>query len=119
LLVVDDEEVITSLLKAVLTQLGYQVTATNDSQKALALIADTPSAFDLLITDMTMPHLTGLELTTKVLAIRPDLPIILCTGFSELVNKEQARTIGIRAYLMKPVSVYELAIAVRKALDEK
>jgi PAS domain S-box-containing protein len=119
LLVVDDEEVITSLLKAVLTQLGYQVTATNDSQKALALIADTPSAFDLLITDMTMPHLTGLELTTKALAIRPDLPIILCTGFSELVNKEQARTIGIRAYLMKPVSVYELAIAVRKALDEK
>ncbi len=119
LLVVDDEEVITSMLKAVLTHLGYQVTVVNDSQEALNLIALAPMAFDLLITDMTMPHLTGLELTTKTLAIRSNLPIILCTGFSELINKEQAHALGIRAYLMKPVSVYELAIAVRKALDEK
>ena len=106
-------------LKAVLTHLGYQVTVVNDSQEALNLIALAPMAFDLLITDMTMPHLTGLELTTKTLAIRSNLPIILCTGFSELINKEQAHALGIRAYLMKPVSVYELAIAVRKALDEK
>jgi CheY-like chemotaxis protein len=67
---------------------------------------------------MTMPHLTGLELTTKALTIRPDLPI-LCTGFSELINKEQARALGIRAYLMKPVSVHELALAVRNVLDTK
>jgi PAS domain S-box-containing protein len=119
LLVVDDEEVITTMLKAVLTHLGYQITVTNNSQEALALITDSPAAFDLLITDMTMPQLTGLELTAKALAIRSDLPIILCTGFSELINKEQARAMGIRAYLMKPVSVNELAIAVRKALDEK
>ena len=119
LLVVDDETVITTMLEAILTNLGYQVTAVNNSEEALALIAHAPSTFDLLITDMTMPHLTGLELTTKVLAIRSDLPIILCTGFSELINKEQARALGIRAYLMKPVSVHELALAVRKALDTK
>jgi len=119
LLVVDDEGVITTMLEVILTHLGYQVTVANNSQEALARIAQDPSAFDLLITDMTMPHLTGLELTTKALAIRSDLPIILCTGFSELINKEQARALGIRAYLMKPVSVYELALAVRKALDER
>ncbi len=119
LLVVDDETVITTMLEAILTSLGYQVTVVNDSEEALARITHDPSSFDLLITDMTMPHLTGLELTTKALAIRPDLPIILCTGFSELINKEQARALGIRAYLMKPVSVHELALAVRAALDTK
>jgi PAS domain S-box-containing protein len=119
LLVVDDENMITTMLEAILANLGYQVTVVNNSEKALALIADSPTTFDLLITDMTMPHLTGLELTARVLAIRPELPIILCTGFSELINKEQARALGIRAYLMKPVSVHELALAVRKALDTK
>ncbi len=119
LLVVDDEAVITTMLEAILTSLGYQVTIINDSEEAMARIALAPSAFDLLITDMTMPHLTGLELTTKALAIRPDLPIILCTGFSELINKEQALALGIRAYLMKPISIHQLALAVRKGLDEK
>jgi PAS domain S-box-containing protein len=119
LLVVDDEPVITTMLEAILSSLGYQVATFNDSKEALARITQTPSSFDLLITDMTMPHLTGLELTTKALTIRPDLPIILCTGFSELINKEQARALGIRAYLMKPVSVHELALAVRNVLDTK
>jgi CheY-like chemotaxis protein len=119
LLVVDDESIITTMLETILHSLGYHVTVVNDSEEALARIAETPSAFDLLITDMTMPHLTGIELTTKALAIRSDLPIILCTGFSELINKEQARALGIRAYLMKPVSIHDLALAVRTALDEK
>ena len=119
LLVVDDEAVITSMLEAILQSLGYQVTVVNDSEEVLARITQTPAAFDLLITDMTMPHLTGTELTARVLAIRPDLPVILCTGFSDLINKEQARALGIRAYLMKPVSVHELATAVRTALDKR
>jgi len=119
LLVVDDETVITTMLEIILQGLGYQVTSSGKGLEALALINQDPMAFDLLITDMTMPHLTGLELATKALAIRSDLPIIFCTGFSEQINKEQARALGIRAYLMKPVSVYELAMAVRKALDEK
>ncbi len=116
LLVVDDEAMITSMLRVILQNLGYQVTISDSSLEALALVEHDPTAFDLLITDMTMPGLTGFELAQKILAIRPDLPIILCTGFSELINKEQAQAMGIRAYLMKPVSVRELAQAVRKAL---
>jgi len=119
LLVVDDEEAITTMLKALLTYLGYQTIVINNSLEALALLTNTPLVFDLLITDMTMPHLTGLELTAKVLAIRPDIPIILCTGFSELINKEQALALGIQSYLTKPVSIHELAITVREALDAR
>ncbi len=116
-LVVDDEEMISIMLQLILQSLGYQVTFSCNSLEALALIAQDPQAFDLLITDMTMPNLTGFELAQKALAIRPDLPIILCTGFSELLNKEQAQALGIRTYLMKPVSVRELGLAVRNTLD--
>ena len=119
LLLVDDENVITTMLKAILANLGYQITIANNSQEALDLITHTPSAFDLLITDMTMPHLTGVELAAKALVIRSDLPVILCTGFSDLINKEQAHALGIRAYLMKPISIHQLATTVRKVLDEK
>jgi CheY-like chemotaxis protein len=119
LLVVDDEATITAIFEDILTTLGYQVTVINNSKEALALISEAPASFDLLITDMTMPHMTGLELTTKIQAVRSDLPIILCTGFSELIKREQAHALGIRAYLMKPISLRELALAVRKALDTK
>ena len=119
LLVVDDEEQITEMLQLILQNLGYRVTACGSSPEALALLEHDPQAFDLMITDMTMPGLTGYELAQKALAIRPGLPIILCTGFSELINKEQAKAMGIRAYLMKPVSVREMAQTVRTALDEK
>ncbi|MFA6498710.1 MAG: GAF domain-containing protein [Desulfurivibrionaceae bacterium] len=119
LLVVDDEEMITDMLRIILQNLGYQVTVSNISPEALTLMKQDPAAFDLLITDMTMPSLTGYELAQKALALRPDLPIILCTGFSELINKEQAQAMGIRIYLMKPVSVRELAQAVRTALDKR
>jgi two-component system, cell cycle sensor histidine kinase and response regulator CckA len=89
----------------------------NNSLEALALIEQNPNLFDLLITDMTMSHLAGPELAQKTLSICPELPVILCTGFSELINKEQAHAIGIRAYLMKPVSERELAISVRQVLS--
>jgi len=119
LLVVDDEGQITAMLQDILQNLGYRVTVSGSSLEALSLIEDNPKAFDLMITDMTMPGLTGLELTQKVLIIRPDLPVILCTGFSELINKEQAQAMGIRTYLMKPVSVRDLAQAVRNALKPR
>ncbi len=119
LLVVDDEEMISMMLQLILQSLGYQVTVSSDSLEALALITQNPMAFYLLITDMTMPRLTGFELAQKALRLRPDLPIILCTGFSELINKEQAQALGIRAYLLKPVSVRELGQAVRNVLDAK
>ncbi|MDD3814170.1 MAG: PAS domain S-box protein [Desulfocapsaceae bacterium] len=118
-LVVDDEEIISTLLQEILQSLGYQVTLSCNSLVALALIEQDPMAFDLLITDMTMPHLTGFELAQKALAIRADLPVILCSGFSELINKEQAQALGIRAYLTKPVSLQELGQTVRKVLDAK
>jgi PAS domain S-box-containing protein len=118
-LVVDDEEAITDMLRRILTHLGYKTTVINNSLVALSLIEQEPMAFDLLITDMTMPHLTGFELAQKALAIRADLPVILCTGFSELINKEQAQALGIRAYLMKPVSIQNLGQTVRTVLDVK
>ncbi len=118
-LVVDDEETITAMLKSILSHLGYEVIVTNSSEEALQLLSTSQAAFDLLITDMTMPNLTGLELIAKALDIHPDLPVILCTGYSELVSEEQARALGIHHYLMKPLSVYELTMMVRKALDEK
>jgi len=119
LLVVDDEEVLTTMLQLILQGLGYQVRSSCNSLEALALIEQDPMAVDLLITDMTMPHLTGFELAHKALALRADLPIILCTGFSELINKEKAQALGIQNYLMKPVSIRDLGQAVRKALDAK
>jgi signal transduction histidine kinase/CheY-like chemotaxis protein len=117
LLVVDDEEMISTMLQMILQSLGYQVTLSGDSLEALALVEQDPMAFDLLITDLTMPHLTGFELTRKTLALRADLPIILCTGFYELLDKEQIQAMGIRAYLMKPVTVLELGQTVRTVLD--
>lgn len=119
ILVVDDEEIITSMLESILTGLGYHVSLSNSSPEALTLLEDKSTLIDVLITDMTMPHLTGLELARKAMALRPDLPVILCTGFSELINKEQARSIGIRAFLMKPVSVREMAITVRQVLTDE
>jgi two-component system, cell cycle sensor histidine kinase and response regulator CckA len=119
LLVVDDEEIIATMLQLILQSLGYRITLSCNSLTALALIDQNPMEYDLLITDMTMPHLTGFELAQKARVIRADLPVILCTGFSELINKEQAQALGIQAYLMKPVSVQDLGIAVRKVLDRK
>ena len=116
LLVVDDEETITHMLHAVLAELGYQVKVTNRSDVALQLFREHPNDFDLLITDMTMPHLTGLDLIEHVFAIRPDMPVILCTGFSELINREKATALGIHSFLMKPIAIDKLLQAIRKTL---
>jgi CheY-like chemotaxis protein len=118
-LVVDDDEAIAIMLKALLERLGYRVTALTESMKALAMIEQDPAGFDLLITDMTMPTLTGYELSRKVLAARPGMPIILCTGYSELIDKEQAYSLGIRAFIMKPLSVRELSLTIRQVLNHK
>nr|MBF0221796.1 PAS domain-containing protein [Desulfobulbaceae bacterium] len=117
ILVVDDEEQIVNLEKETLKGLGYQVSAITSCEKTLELFSSAPKAFDLIITDMTMPTMTGLELSSKILAIRPDIPIILCTGFSNLIDEQKASNAGIRKLLVKPVSREELAHAVRKTLD--
>ena len=119
ILVVDDEEAVTTLLQMILEKCGYVVRTVNSSPEALTIFQENPAAFDLLITDMTMPGLTGIDLAKQVLAIRPGIPIILSTGFSELTSKAKATEAGIRAFLMKPVTSRGLAYCVRKALDEK
>jgi phosphate/phosphite/phosphonate ABC transporter binding protein len=116
LLVVDDEETLVQLEQHLLESLGYQVTAATTSMEAWQLFKAHPDAFDLIITDMTMPQMSGLELAGKILEVRKDMPVILCTGYSELINEEKVKAMGICEYLMKPVSKNDLATAIRMAL---
>jgi CheY-like chemotaxis protein len=101
-----------------LMQLGYKVTVATDSLVAWELFVQQPDAFDLVITDMAMPNMTGIELAKKILEQRPEIPVILCTGFSEMINEEKAKSLGIKAYLMKPVLKSKLAASVRQAFGE-
>ena len=116
-LLVDDETMLVDMGRQVLTRLGYQVTACTNSVEALQHFQNDPAAFDLVITDMTMPHLTGKELATALLKIKPALPIILCTGFSETITEETAKRIGIKAFILKPIVMSDLAETMRKVLD--
>ena len=119
ILFVDDEEALVRLGKELLTQFGYTVEVRTSSVQALELFRDNPHRFDLVITDQTMPTLTGEALTRELLRIRPGLPIILCTGFSHTMSAEKAQNLGIRAYLMKPLAIRDLASIVRHVLDEQ
>jgi two-component system, cell cycle sensor histidine kinase and response regulator CckA len=101
-----------------LGRLGYQVSSRTDSQEALELFRAAPEAFDLVITDQTMPRMSGAELARRMLVLRPDLPIIICSGYSETFSPETARELGIRKFLMKPVLLGEIATTIRKVLDD-
>jgi len=101
-----------------LESLGYKVEVRTSPIEALEAFKAQPDKFDLVITDMTMPNMTGDELAKELMSIRPDIPIILCTGFSERINKEKAKEMGIQKLIMKPIVQRELAEAVRKALDQ-
>jgi PAS domain S-box-containing protein len=116
ILVVDDEDLVATMIARGLERLGYEVACTTDSEDALEAFAEDPNAFDLVITDQTMPSISGLDLSKRLLAIRPDLPIILCTGFSESVNETVARAAGIAVYLTKPVRPGDLAAEVARVL---
>jgi PAS domain S-box-containing protein len=119
ILVVDDEESIVYMTKRRLELLGYQVTAKTSSIEALELFRSQPDQFDLVITDQTMPGLTGEQLAKELLSIKPGFPIILCTGYSSKIDAEKADFIGIRDFIMKPVERSELANTVRRILDTK
>jgi CheY-like chemotaxis protein len=119
ILVVDDEEAIVALVKMTLERQGYQVTPFTDSEEALRIFSADPQSFDLVITDQTMPHLPGTELAKALLAIRADLPIILCSGYSSRVSEADVATFGVSRYLMKPVEKAILACAVREVLDQQ
>lgn len=104
--------------RQLLERLGYQVETKMSSVEALALFRFKPDQFDLIIADMTMPHITGNKLAKEILSIRPDMAIIFCTGFSEKIDEDKARDWGIRALAMKPIDKRGLAQTVRKVLDE-
>jgi CheY-like chemotaxis protein len=116
ILFVDDEELLMEWGEAALERLGYSVTALTNSTRAHDLFFSDPSAFDLVILDQTMPGLTGLQLSRKLLAIRENIPIILCTGHSESVTPEKAREAGIKEFLMKPLGKQRLAEVIRRVL---
>lgn len=116
ILFVDDEIAVVRMASLMLESLGYEAVVTSQSTKALDIFRADPGRFDLMITDQVMPEMTGIELAIEVLRLRPDMPIILCTGFSEKVSKDDALNRGIRVYLPKPVERCEMADAIRRAL---
>lgn len=117
ILLVDDEDIILSSLQRALQKAGYRVVAVKDSVEAFKLFSKAPDAFDLVITDLTMPKMTGLELGKKLMQMRPAVPVILCTGFSDIVSQEEINTMGFKVLLQKPSGTEELKEAVRVALD--
>lgn len=119
ILLVDDEKSVVEVERRILTKLGYQITPMQSSREAFEFFSRDPARFDLMITDMSMPEMTGAELSTRILAIRPDLPIVLCTGFNEEIDEKRAKEMGIRKFILKPPSHGLLARTIREALDEQ
>jgi PAS domain S-box-containing protein len=117
ILVIDDDGTLLGMTRATLERQGYRVTAMRDPEEALRAFSATPQAWDLVLTDRTMPRMNGEEVARAILRVRPEMPVIICTGFSDTVTEEKARSIGIRAFLMKPIVGRELTATVRDVLD--
>jgi len=118
ILFVDDEEMLANIGSQILSEYGYNVTTSTNSQEALELFKEKPDQFDLVITDQTMPGISGKELIVELLKVRPDLPIILCTGYSNKVNDEIAMQLGVKAFCMKPLDMSDLIQTTRRVLDK-
>jgi len=118
ILFVDDEIAMVNAIQAMLESLGYKVTARTSSIECLEAFRAQPDRFDLIITDMTMPNMTGVDLAKEIIKIKPDIPIILCTGFSEAIDENKAKAMGIRKYIMKPIVMREMAKIIREALGD-
>jgi CheY-like chemotaxis protein len=118
ILFVDDEISIVKMVKRMFERLGYKVETATTPQDALERFSSNPDHFDLVITDMTMPQMTGVKLSEKLMAIREDIPIIICTGHSALVDEERAKDLGLAAYVMKPIDMLETAQTIRKVLEK-
>jgi CheY-like chemotaxis protein len=119
ILVIDDEESIVQIAKQALERLEYEVEVRTDPEDAIALFRASPERFDLVITDTTMPKMTGDRVARELMKIRKDVRIVICTGFSDRVDEEKAREMGVHAYMMKPFDLSTLAHTVRKVLDGK
>jgi CheY-like chemotaxis protein len=118
ILYVDDEPFQADMLKHMLGLLGYHVETCNSGAQAMALFEKDPQAFDLVITDMIMPKMTGDDLAARMLHLRPELPIILATGYSANISEAKAKAIGISAFALKPLVMQELAGLIRQVLDK-
>ncbi len=115
-LVIDDETILVELVASKLKRLGYNVTATTDPQEALRLLVESPQKFDVVVTDMMMPKMSGIELAQKISTSWPALPVVICTGWGELISNEQIKKAGIRAIVRKPAARDEIAQAIRMVL---
>lgn len=118
-LLIDDEEDVLEMMHSMIEKLGYQVISRNNSIEALDTFRNHPRQFDLIITDQTMPEMTGLELVEQLIQIRPDIPVILCTGYTEMIAEDSAASLGIGAYVMKPVRISDISVKIRKLLEQK
>ncbi|WP_163337155.1 PAS domain-containing sensor histidine kinase [Desulfopila sp. IMCC35008] len=117
ILFIDDEEILAEMGKSMLERLGYHVTVRNNSIEALETFRNQPELFDLVITDQTMPGMTGADIARRMIHIRPDIPIILCTGYSTTISEEKAKSMGIKEFALKPLSKKDIAVLIRKVLD--
>jgi len=118
ILLVDDEDAIITMEKLMLERLGYQVTSRTSSIEALDVFRDSPDKFNLVITDMAMPKMLGDQLAVELIKIRPDIPILLCTGFSETMSEEKAASLGIKGFLFKPIMMKDLSQKIHDVLDK-
>lgn len=119
ILLVDDEKAAVDITQKMLEKFGYKVTSTTSSREALEIFLGNPAAFDLVITDMTMPNMTGDELAKEILSSAPEMPVILCTGFSDNINEEKSKSLGIRCFILKPIIMNKLAKKIREVLDKR
>ena len=117
ILLVDDEKAIIEMEQSILERLGYKVTSRSCSVEALEAFRTAPDKFDMVITDMSMPNMSGAKLSTELAKIRPGIPVLLCTGFSETMSEEKAASLGIKGFLFKPVVMKDLAHKIREVLD--
>lgn len=117
ILFVDDEEALVEIVQEMLERLGYEVVVKTSAIEALKLFQAQPQKFDLVITDQAMPQMTGVQLSKELMHIRPDIPIILCTGYSEAINELQAKAMGIKEFVIKPISKQDISKIIRQALE--
>lgn len=117
ILFVDDDKLLVAVGSKIFRRLGYNVVSITNPKEALDIFSRDITAFDLIFTDLTMPEMKGDELSKKILAIRPDIPVILCTGFEDQLNESAIREIGITAPIAKPIAMKDMAVIVRKCLD--
>jgi CheY-like chemotaxis protein len=115
---VDDEEEVVKMWSRMLEYLGYNVLQACNGEQVLRLLEEQPGRIDLVITDQTMPRMTGMELAEKIHALRPDLPIILCSGYSDAVAGKSPGRVGIRKFLAKPFEMRDLAVTIRQIFSE-